>query len=363
MRPKDKGAEIWHGRRFGDRAARRVFGVDAARTVSEFDGRLLELLQQFDRLFVQLRADPAFDERLFRIFDRRRLRARRQAPARHPALIDPGPALASMRVVKDAVELDLLRTAAAISCAGHRAAMATATPGDYEFEIQAALEAEFRRLGSPRNGYGSIVASGANACILHYTENDRRTRAGDLVLIDAGAEFGGLTADITRTWPVRGEFTEAQLAVYRVVLKAQRAAIRAIRPGRPYAAIHATACRALTRGLVDLSVLSGDPKVLFKKEQFRPFYMHGTGHYLGRDVHDVGAYEDAAGKPIPLEPGMVLTVEPGLYFDPKDRSIPKELRGIGIRIEDDVLVTRRGPEVLTAAAPKTIREIERAMGG
>ncbi|MEO0478185.1 MAG: aminopeptidase P N-terminal domain-containing protein [Planctomycetota bacterium] len=363
VRPKDKTAEVWHGRRFGEKAARRAFGVDEAKTLAQFDERLLELLDDFDRLFVRYRADQRFDDRLFRLFGQRSKRHRRRSIAAHPALIDPTPAIARERLVKDEVELDALRLAAEVSCAGHRAAMAEAAPGHYEFEIQAALESEFRRRGSSRNGYESIVASGANACILHYVENRRRTKSGDLVLLDAGAEVGGLTADITRTWPVTGSFTDAQLSVYKAVLKAQRAAIRAVRPGRSYAQVHATAARALTRGLVDLGVLRGDPKKLFKTNAFRPFYMHGTGHYLGRDVHDVGAYEDEKGRPIPLEPGMVLTIEPGLYFDSKDQGVPAQLRGIGVRIEDDILVTEDGCEVLTAAVPTDPKAIEAVCRG
>ena len=239
--------------------------------------------------------------------------------------------------------------------------MAITRPGMFEYQAQAELEATFRYHGSPRNGYPSIVASGPNACVLHYHENDRKMRAGDLLLIDAGAEVGGVTADVTRTFPVSGRFSEAQAAVYAVVLRAQLAGIRACKAGAPWDSAHKACLRALTKGLVDLGVLRGAVPKLVKEGAYRPFYMHGTSHWLGRDVHDVGGYEDEAGRPLPLPVGAVLTVEPGLYFGARDRAVAKELRGIGIRIEDDVLVSRRGPEVLTAAAPKTIRDIERVM--
>jgi Xaa-Pro aminopeptidase len=243
---------------------------------------------------------------------------------------------------------------------GHRAAMAAAGPGVAEYEVQAVLEAEFRRHGSPRTGYGSIVASGPNACILHYHDNDRTMRAGELLLIDAGTEYGGYTADVTRTFPVSGRFSEAQAAVYRIVLKAQLAGIRAVRPGARWDAPHRACIRVLTRGMVELGALRGRVPKLIAKDKFKRFYMHGTSHWLGRDVHDAGAYQDARGKPVPMEPGMVLTVEPGLYFGPRDRSVPEELRGIGVRIEDDVLVTRTGNRVLTAATPKSVRDVEAA---
>ncbi len=276
----------------------------------------------------------------------------------HPVLEDPGPAIAALRQVKEPAEIEVLRHAANVSAEAHVAAMRAARAGMREYQVQEVLEGVFRTHGSRRNGYDSIVASGANACILHYTENDRALRNGEFVLLDAGAEFDMYTADITRTWPVSGQFGDAQRAVYEVVLRAQKAAIRTVRAGRAWDAAHEAAKRWLTRGLVELGVLRGDVARLVKKEAFKPWFMHGTSHWLGMDVHDVGRYEDADGKPVKLAPGMVLTVEPGLYFDTRDRSVPKELRGLGVRIEDDVLVTRNGCDVLTAACPKEVRELE-----
>jgi Xaa-Pro aminopeptidase len=358
VRPRDKTREIWDGRRHGPRGAIKTFGVDGAHPIGELLEKLPELLKPHARLFHTLGADPVFDEGLFKVFARTRLEQRRQNPPAHPAIVDPRPALAEQRVVKDSHEIATLERAADVTAEAHRAAMRAARPGMAEFELQAEIERVFRSHGSPRNGYESIVASGANACILHYVENRRVLRRGDLVLVDAGAETGHYTADITRTWPVDGEFTPAQRAVYEVVLRAQKAAIRAVRPGAPWDAPHRASLREVTRGLVALGVLRGSVAGLVKKGKCRKWFMHGTSHWLGMDVHDAGPYQGVDGKPVRLRPGMVLTVEPGLYFDPHDRSVRKELRGIGVRIEDDVLVTRGGNRVLTAGVPKEVGEIE-----
>lgn len=358
VRPRDPSREVWDGPRFGTKGAVRDFGVDAAHPVAKLWPRLAELLTDASRVFHRLGVDSAFDRRLLDAFASLARQRRRRQPAAHPAIQDPIPQLAALRRSKDVAELAALRRAASISCAGHTAAMQAARAGMHEFEVQAVLESTFRRAGSPRNGYPSIVASGRNACVLHYHDNDRRMRAGDLLLIDAGAEFGGSTADITRTFPVSGRFSPAQAAVYRVVLRAQLAGIRACRAGAPWDAAHKACLRWLTRGLVELGVLRGSLRRLLRRQAYKPFYMHGTSHWLGRDVHDVGAYLDDHDRAERLPVGAVLTVEPGLYFGPRDRGVPAALRGIGIRIEDDVLITRSGPEVLTAAVPKTIRAIE-----
>ncbi|MFY9342335.1 MAG: aminopeptidase P N-terminal domain-containing protein [Planctomycetota bacterium] len=363
VRPRDPEREVREGRRHGVAGARARFGADRAHPIAQLWQRLPELLAGQTRLFHRLGADVAFDRRLIETFVEQAKKHRRRQPAWHPTITDPVPAVAALRHVKDAAELAALRGAAAISVAGHLAAMRAARPGSAEFEVQAALEAEFRRAGSPRNGYPSIVASGANACILHYHENDRTMRAGDLVLVDAGAEFAGCTADITRTFPVSGRFTPDQAAVYQVVLRAQLAGIRACKVGAPWDRAHKVCLRSLTRGLVGLRVLRGKVARLLKKERYKRFYMHGTSHWLGRDVHDVGAYLGERDKPRRLVPGAVLTVEPGLYFGSRDKKVPKALRGIGIRIEDDVLVTARGPVVLTAGVPKLLADVERACGG
>ena len=359
VRPRDPAREVWDGRRFGVQGAQRGFGVDEAFPFAELWQRLPGLAAARSRLFHRLGADPGFDRRLLDAFAALARKHRRRQLPMHPTIPDPIPTLAALRLRKDGAELAAMRRAAAISADGHVAAMRAARPGVHEYEVQAALEAAFRRGGSPRNGYPSIVASGANACVLHYHDNDRLMRDGDLLLVDAGAEFAGCTADITRTFPVSGRFTAAQAAVYRVVLRAQLAGIRACRVGAPWDRAHKVCIASLTRGLVELGVLRGSVARLVAKEKYKPFYMHGTSHWLGRDVHDVGAYQDRAGKAEPLPAGAVLTIEPGLYFGRYDRRVPRELRGIGVRIEDDVLITASGPKVLTEAVPKDLREIER----
>ncbi len=363
VRPRDPAREVWDGRRFGVAGARRAFGADAAHPVASLWRELPAMLGRHARLFHRLGADAAFDRRLLDAFAALARQHRRRQPAMHPAIVDPVPAIAALRLVKDPAELASMRQAAAITVAGHVAAMRAARPGRYEYEVQAVLEAEFRRRGSPRNGYPSIVASGPNACVLHYHDNDRRMRAGELLLIDAGAERGGCTADVTRTFPVSGRFSDAQAAVYRVVLRAQLAGIRACRAGAPWDRAHRVCLRELTRGLVELGVLRGSVPRLLATKRYAPFYMHGTSHWLGRDVHDVGAYQRDDDRAAPLPAGSVLTVEPGLYFGARDRRVPTALRGIGVRIEDDVLVTRTAPVVLTAAAPKTIAAVEAACRG
>ena len=306
-----------------------------------------------------------------------------------------------MRLRRSPAEVSLQRRACEISRDGHREAMRFAAPGLYEYQVQAAMEFVFRCAGSPRNGYPSIVASGPNACILHYSENRRRLEAGDLLLIDAACEYGYVSADITRTFPVSGRFTPVQRTIYELVLKAQLAAIAAARPGNRYDAVHDAARRVLAEGLVALGLLPRSLEESLAMHHYREFYMHGTGHWLGMDVHDVGDYRIGHQSRI-LEPGMVLTVEPGIYFDPEretvtfhfreyselemwerrdrlgpaaaktleeeekaraekvDHVVPREFRGIGVRIEDDILITAEGAEILTAGTPKTVDEVEGA---
>jgi Xaa-Pro aminopeptidase len=357
--PRDREREIWDGRRFGVAGAVRRFGVDEAYPTSELWKRLPALIGGHARVFHALGRDRAFDERLLALLRDAAWQKRRSNPPAHPVFEDPAPVLNDLRRRKEPEEILALARSAEITAAGHRVAMRCARPGMVEFQVRAELEAEFRRRGSPRNGYPSIVASGPNACILHYHQSDRTLKRGDLLLLDAGAEYGGYTADVTRTFPVSGAFRDAQRAVYSVVLAAQKAGIRAVRPGAPWDAAHRACVRALTRGLSKLGVLRGRVDRLLAKGAYRRWYMHGTSHWLGMDVHDVGAYQEA-NRPARLRPGMVLTVEPGLYFDARDRTVSKELRGIGVRIEDDVLVTRSGHRVLTAAAPKEIAEVEAA---
>jgi Xaa-Pro aminopeptidase len=358
VRPRDPEREIWDGPRLGPSRARRKLGVEEARPTSDLYTRVEELLGSCPRFFYRLGEDDVMDRALATVFERIAVRNYRGNPSAHPPIVDPRPEIAEERLIKDRHEIEALEKAAAIAAAGHRRAMSVVASGMMEYELQAELEAEFRRRGSKRNGYDSIVASGENACILHYVSNSRKMRAGDAVLLDAGAEADYYTADITRCFPVSGKFTEAQAEVYGVVLRAQKAAIRAVGPGKLWNAPHRAAVRAIVSGLLRLRILKGKPSALIKKETYRRWFMHGTSHWLGMDVHDAGGYLDANGKPRRLRAGMVLTIEPGLYFGAKDRRVPKKYRGIGIRIEDDVLVTRGGSRVLTTAAPKEIREIE-----
>lgn len=357
--PRDREREMWDGRRHGVSGAVKNFGVDEAYPIGELWKKLPELIAGRRRIFFTLGRDRSFDERLLGVMKRSAWDARRSNPPLHLEFEDPAPALAEMRVVKERGEIDVLDRSAAITAAGHEAAMRSARPGIEEFVVQAELEAEFRRRGSPRNGYPSIVASGANACILHYTQNDRRLQRGDLLLLDAGAEYQGYTTDVTRTFPVSGTFSDAQREVYRIVLAAQKSGIRAVKPGASWDAPHRACLRRLTSGLIELGLLRGKVSQLIGKEEYKPWYPHGTTHWLGMDVHDAGAYQVAKAS-VKFRPGMVLTVEPGLYFGARDPTVPKRLRGIGVRIEDDVLVTRSGNRVLTSAVPKELRDVEAA---
>ena len=266
-----------------------------------------------------------------------------------------------MRLFKSKAEVGLISKAAQVSAAAHERAMRVCRPGMTEYQIEAELLHEFTRAGCRSAAYPSIVAGGANACTLHYTNNSDRLRGGDLLLIDAGAEYDCYASDITRTFPVNGRFSRAQRDVYSLVLEAQEAAIETVAPGRTFDDVHMAAVRTLVGGLRDLGALKGGAKRIIEKERYKRFYMHRTGHWLGMDVHDVGDYRIDDQSRV-LEPGMIMTVEPGLYIAPDDDKAPKRLRGIGIRIEDDVLVTKSGRDVLTAAAPKSIDEVESIVG-
>ncbi|MBI1943959.1 MAG: Xaa-Pro aminopeptidase [Betaproteobacteria bacterium] len=354
-REKNAEREIWDGLRYGPEAARERFGFDEAHPVSALDAKLLELLADQPALYFPVGADAAWDARAIGWLNavRANVRAGVCAPERVQdvrALID------EMRLVKDAHELGVMRRAAAISCAAHRRAMQAARPGRYEYELEAELLHEFRRSGAQFPAYSPIVAGGANACVLHYVANDALLRDGDLVLIDAGCELGGYAADITRTHPVNGRFSGAQREVYELVLAAQAAALGQVCSGKAWNEPHDAAVRVLAQGLRDLKLLSGSLEEALEKETYKRFYMHRTGHWLGLDVHDAGDYK-RAGKWRTLAPGMTLTVEPGLYIRAA-ADVPERLHGIGVRIEDDVLVTEAACEVLTAAAPKSIADIE-----
>ncbi|MEL0028054.1 MAG: Xaa-Pro aminopeptidase [Perlucidibaca sp.] len=359
-RPRDREMEIWNGYRAGPEGAVRDFGADQAFPVSELDSRLPELLAGRARVFAPMGVSADFDPRLTGWLNQ--VRAKARAGIKAPGelhLLDS--ALHPLRLLKSEAELAIMQRAADLSAEGHRRAMALAAPGRYEYELEAELLHAFTRHGCAAPAYGSIVGSGANACILHYGENCRRMQAGELVLIDAGGELDHYAADITRTFPVSGRFSGPQRDLYEVVLAAQLAAIGAVRQGGSWQAPHETAVRILTRGLVDHGLLTGEVDGLIESGAYRRFYMHRTGHWLGMDVHDVGDYQ-VDGQWRPLQPGMVLTVEPGLYVAPDDETVAEHWRGIGIRIEDDVVVTDGEPRVLTAKTPKSVAEIEALVG-
>ncbi len=354
-RPRDPAGELWEGRRIGPRGACRDYGMDAAHPIGELEARLPALLANRPVLYTPLGGDPAWEARVRGWLQqvRRQVRSGVTAPE---TLVEVRALLGEMRLVKDAGEQKLLQQSATIAVEAHRRAMRATAPGRREYEIEAELLHTFRRHGADAPAYPSIVAGGANACILHYVDNRAPLKAGDLLLIDAGCEWQGYASDITRTFPVNGRFSAPQRDLYELVLAAQAAALARLKPGVPFSAYHEAAVAVLARGLVDFKLCRGSVEAVIETGAYRRFYMHRTGHWLGRDVHDVGAYTQR-GRARKLVPGMVLTVEPGLYVRPGP-GVPKAFRNIGIRIEDDVVVTPAGHRVLTAGAPKTVAEIE-----
>ncbi|MBV6389928.1 MAG: Xaa-Pro aminopeptidase [Nitrosomonas europaea] len=357
-RDKDIEREIWDGFRYGPEAAREVFGFDAAYSITRLDELAGELLADQPAVFHAFGHDTSWDQRVVGWISRVREQVRKGVSA--PAEIrDIRHLLDEMRLIKDENELAVMREAAGISAEAHKRAMQATRPGRYEYEIEAELLYEFRRQGAEAPAYTSIVAGGANACVLHYIQNDAQLQAGDLLLIDAACELHGYAADITRTFPVNGRFSAVQKDVYQLVLSAQSAAIDAVRPGSNWDSPHQAALRVLVQGFIDLNLCQGSPDAVIETESYKRFYMHRTGHWLGLDVHDAGEYKQT-GQWRELVPGMTLTVEPGCYIRPAE-DVPKHFWNIGIRIEDDVAVTPAGHEVLTGAVPKSVAEIEEWM--
>ena len=362
VRPRDPERETWNGPRAGVEGARERFGADAAYPLEELEAKLKELLEPAAAVWYALGSDDAMDRRLTGWF--REWRLRRARTGKGPSdVMDPAGVLDPMRVVKDPGEAEAVRRACALSADAHRAAMRAARPGVGEWELASVLNAAIHAAGPDcAPAYPTIVGSGANATVLHYTLNHRRAEDGDLVLIDAGAERAMYCGDITRTWPVNGRFTPPQRAVYEAVLRAEEAAIAMARPGVTVAEIHDATRLELARGMVELGLLEGDPAELAQGDGVKRFYMHQTSHWLGLDVHDAGDYRARGGDWLPLRPGMVFTVEPGIYVPADAEGVPEALRGIGVRIEDDVLVTEDGCEVLTRGVPVDPDEIERLVG-
>ena len=360
VRPRDPERETWDGPRWGVEGARERFGADAAYPLAELEERLKPLVQAGHALWYALGSNEAMDRRVAGWVRGWRLGSPRGAKG--PTDVrDPSSVLDGMRLVKDAGEIERVRRACRLSADAHLAAMHAARPGVGEWELANVIDSTFRAAGPDAGpGYPSIVGSGVNATILHYTLNSQRVRDGDLVLIDAGAEWGMYCGDITRTFPVNGRFTPAQRAVYDVVLDAEDAAIAMTKPGVTVKEIHEATRDRLVRGMVSLGLLSGEPAELVESEAFKRFFMHQTSHWLGLDVHDAGDYRPRGGDWLPLAPGMVLTIEPGLYIPDAD-DVPAELRGIGVRIEDDVVVTEDGCEILTRDVPVDPEAIEQLM--
>jgi Xaa-Pro aminopeptidase len=357
-RDKDIEREIWDGFRYGPAAAQEKFGFDEAYPISELDTRLPDLLASQPVLHYAINHDAAWDARVLGWLGRVREQARSgvMAPAE---LRDVRAAVDEMRLFKDAYEIERMQRSADIASGAHRRAMRATAGGRFEYEIEAELLHEFRLHGAQSPAYTSIVAGGANACVLHYVENNAVLHAGDLLLIDAGCELDGYASDITRTFPVSGQFSAAQKDVYEMVLASQLAAIDAVQPGQHWNAPHEAALRVLAQGMIDLGLCKGSVDGVLESGDYRQFYMHRTGHWLGLDVHDVGEYKQA-GEWRTLEAGMTLTVEPGCYIRPAD-GVPEALWNIGIRIEDDVLVTAQGHHVLSQVAPKSVADIEAVM--
>ncbi|MBD2204230.1 aminopeptidase P N-terminal domain-containing protein [Calothrix sp. FACHB-1219] len=363
VQPKDREKEVWTGYRCGVEAAKKLYGADEAYPITELDEKLPQYLEKADRIFYHLGRDRNFNDKVLKHYQSL-LRTYPKRGTGPIAIEDTSPILGSMRLIKSQAELELMRQAAAIATEAHSLAQQVTAPGRYEYEIQAEIEHIFRLRGAMGPAYPSIVASGVNACVLHYIENDRQMQDEDLLLIDAGCAYGYYNSDITRTFPVGGKFTAEQKILYEIVLEAQKQAIAQVQPGNTFNSVHDTAVRVLTEGLVEVGILKGEVDKLIEEEKYKPYYMHRTSHWLGLDVHDVGVYQHGDNPQI-LQPGQILTVEPGLYIVPdtklaEDQPItdPRWV-GIGIRIEDDVLVTSTGHEVLTAGVPKEVDEVER----
>lgn len=358
-RDQDPEREVWDGYRCGPAAAREKLHLNEAHSVAGLDQHMPEILADQEAVFCRLGADGAWDARILAWIDAVRKEGRKGVAA--PQTVrDVGALLDEMRLIKDAGEIATMRRAADISAGAHIRAMRAVRPGSTEFEIEAELLHEFRHHGAQAPAYTPIVAGGGNACILHYVQNDNVLNDGDLLLIDAGCELNGYAADITRTFPVNGRFSGAQKAVYELVLAAQAEAIAQIKPGHGWNAPHEAAVRTIARGLIDFGLLAGSVDAAIETEAYKKFYMHRTGHWLGLDVHDAGDYK-REGHWRPLQPGMVLTVEPGCYIRAGE-GIPAEFAGIGVRIEDDALVTAHGCEIMSASAPKQVSQIEALMG-
>ncbi len=360
VRPRDPEAEVWTGRRFGPEGAKEAFGADATFEIAKLDEHLRELLDGTQTLYFEPWRDTLLDAKIKSALDGLRSKER-FGPIAPDRLIRPATLLHEMRLVKSPEEIALMTQAAEISAAGHRAGLAACHPGVMEYQVQAAIEHRFREAGAVGPGYASIVGAGENGCILHYIENNRRVGEQDLLLVDAGAEYGGYNGDITRTYPVSGTFTPAQRDLYEVVHGVLQAGIAASKPGATIDSIHEMSLRMLSEGMLALGLLEGSLDEVMETEAYKKYYMHRTSHWLGMDVHDVGLYrQDDASRP--LCPGMIYTIEPGIYVQPWHETAPMELRGQAVRIEDNILITQTGHENLTTGVPTAADDIAALVG-
>lgn len=359
VRPRDPEKEAWDGERAGVEGAKELYGADAAHPVAEFNQKLGDLLGGTRNLYYRLGSDRDLDDQLIRKLAEMRGLTRRGVVA--PVTVtDLAHILHEMRRVKSADEIKLVERAAEITAEGHVEAMRQVKPGMKEYEVEALIEYIFRKHGASAPAYGSIVGTGNNATVLHYVKNDATLKDGELLLVDAGAEYKGYAADITRTFPVSGKFTDAHRDIYELVLKADEECVARARAGVSMDELYDRSAEILTEGMVSLGILQGETAKLIEEEAHKKFYMHKLGHFLGMDVHDVGLYYES-GKARSLQPGMIVTIEPGLYFTKDAEGVPDKYRGIGVRIEDDVLITAEGNRVLTSGVPKSVEEIEKLM--
>ena len=356
LRPRDPAREQWDGARLGADAAKEVLLVDAGAPIEELPSQLGELFVGQRRVFHRFGEEEQQDSLVLQAVAKARSQTRKKGES-PSEFFDHTDIVHEMRRVKGAEEIEAMRGALKPTADAHIAAMKTAKPGRFEYEVEAEMTRVFRAAGSERVAYQSIVGSGANATVLHYIKNDQRMESGQLLLIDAGAELGYYASDITRTFPIAGKFSPPQKKIYELVLRAQLAAIEAVRPGASFEEVHQAAARVICAGLMELGWVDGPLERAVKDKRYRKYFMHGTGHYLGMDVHDVGKYYNGDDARV-FEPGVVLTVEPGIYIASDDESVPEEYRGIGVRIEDDILVTLDGAENLSQAIPKTVAEVE-----
>jgi Xaa-Pro aminopeptidase len=363
VQPKEREKEIWTGYRVGIDAAKAEYGADEAYLISELDEKLPQYLEKGDKIYYHMGRDEQLNNKVITHWQRL-LRSYGKRGTGPIAIEDPFLTLHPLRMIKSPAELELMREAARIAAIAHNHARKFAKPGVNEYEIEAEIEYIFRKHGAMGVAYPSIVATGSNACVLHYIENNSELKDGDLLLIDAGCAVGYYNSDVTRTFPVNGKFTSEQKIIYELVLDAQMASIEQVKPGTTWKDFHHTSVQIITEGLVNLELLCGDVDTLIEEGKYKNFYMHGTGHWLGLDVHDVGIYMHGAESWYQFQPGNIITVEPGIYISPDieaaegQPTIDNCWKGIGVRIEDDVLVTATGNEVLTAAVPKFVEDIE-----